>query len=29
MLNIVFWIETDVDKRAFLYLDSALLSTEM
>ncbi len=26
MLNILFWVETDVDKRAFLYLDSVLLS---
>jgi hypothetical protein len=29
MLNVVFWVETDVDKRAFLYVDSALLSGEM
>ena len=28
MLNLVFWVETDVDKRAFLYLDSVLLSGE-
>lgn len=28
MLNVLFWVETDVDKRAFLYLDSALLSGE-
>jgi hypothetical protein len=26
MLNTAFWVETDVDKRAFLYLDSVLLS---
>jgi hypothetical protein len=26
MLNIAFWVETDTDKRAFFYLDSALLS---
>lgn len=26
MLNILFWAETDVDKRAFLYVDSVLLS---
>lgn len=26
MLNIAFWIETDRDKRAFLYLDSVLVS---
>ena len=26
MLNVAFWAETDVDKRAFLYLDSVLLS---
>jgi hypothetical protein len=26
MLNVVFCVETDVDKRAFLYLDSVLLS---
>ena len=26
MLNIAFWVETDRDKRAFLYLDSVLLS---
>lgn len=26
MLNVVFWVETDIDKRAFLYLDSVLLS---
>lgn len=26
MLNVLFWVETDVDKRAFLYLDSVLLS---
>ena len=28
MLNVGFFIETDVDKRAFLYLDSVLLSGE-
>ena len=28
MLNVLFFVETDVDKRAFLYLDSALLSGE-
>lgn len=28
MLNLAFWVETDVDKRAFLYLDSVLLSGE-
>lgn len=28
MLNIVFFVETDRDKRAFLYLDSVLLSGE-
>jgi len=26
MLNTAFWVETDADKRAFLYLDSVLLS---
>ena len=26
MLNTVFWVETDVAKRAFLYLDSVMLS---
>jgi len=26
MLNIAFWVETDIDKRAFFYLDSVLLS---
>ncbi len=26
MLNVVFWVETDMPKRAFLYLDSVLLS---
>jgi hypothetical protein len=26
MLNVAFWVETDVDKRAFLYLDSVVLS---
>ena len=29
MLNIVFWVEADIDKRAFLYLDSVLLSGEL
>jgi hypothetical protein len=29
MLNLAFWVETDVDKRAFLYLDSVLLSGEL
>ena len=28
MLNTVFWVETDLDKRAFLYVDSVLLSGE-
>ncbi|MCC9075593.1 hypothetical protein FKZ61_005640 [Litorilinea aerophila] len=28
MLNLVFWVETDRAKRAFLYLDSVLLSGE-
>jgi hypothetical protein len=28
MLNVAFFVETDVDKRAFLYLDSVLLSGE-
>jgi len=28
MLNVAFWAETDKDKRAFLYLDSVLLSGE-
>ena len=28
MLNMGFWIETDVDKRSFLYLDSVLLSSQ-
>lgn len=28
MLNTLFWVETDLDKRAFLYLDSVLLSTQ-
>jgi|SRR5579859_236500 len=26
MLNVAWWVETDVDKRAFLYLDSVALS---
>ena len=29
MLNTTFWVEIDVDKRAFLYLDSVLLSGEL
>lgn len=29
MLNLAFWIETDADKRAFLYVDSVLLSGEI
>jgi len=29
MLNIAFWVETDIDKRAFFYLDSVLLSAEV
>ena len=28
MLNIAFWVEADLDKRGFLYLDSVLLSGE-
>ncbi len=28
MLNTVFWVESDIDKRAFFYLDSVLLSGE-
>ncbi len=28
MLNLLFWVETDTDKRAFLYVDSCLLSAE-
>ena len=28
MLNVAFWVETDIDKRAFLYVDSVLLSGE-
>ena len=28
MLNVVFWVETDRDKRAFLYVDSVVLSGE-
>lgn len=27
MLNVGFWVETDVDNRSFLYLDSVLLSS--
>ncbi len=26
MLNLFFWVQTDVDKRAFLYLDSVVMS---
>ena len=26
MLNVAFWIETDLDRRAFLFVDSAMLS---
>lgn len=29
MLNVAFWVETDRDKRAFLYLDSVLVSGEV
>jgi hypothetical protein len=29
MMNVSFWVETDCNKRAFLYLDSVLLSTEL
>ncbi len=29
MINPLFWVETDCDKRAFLYVDSLLLSTVM
>ncbi len=29
MLNVVFWVETDRNKRAFMYLDSILLSGEV
>ena len=28
MLNTLFFVETDCDKRAFLYVDSVLLSAE-
>ncbi len=28
LLNTIFFVETDVDKRAYLYLDSVLYSTE-
>ena len=28
MLNTAFWVETNRDKRAFLYVDSVLLSGE-
>jgi hypothetical protein len=27
MLNFAFFVETDVDKRAFLFLDSVVVST--
>ena len=26
MLNVAFFVETDVDKRAFFYIDSVILS---
>ena len=29
MLNLAFWVETDCDKRAFLYVDSVVLSASM
>ncbi len=29
MLNMAFWVETDRDKRAFQYVDSVVLSTEL
>lgn len=29
MLNVFFWVEADTDKRAFLYVDSVLLSGEL
>lgn len=29
MLNAFYWVETDVDKRSFLYLDSVVLSTSL
>ena len=29
MLNSTFWVETDINKRAFLYLDSVLLSGDL
>lgn len=29
MLNILFWVETDCDKRAFLYVDSVVLSAAL
>ena len=29
MLNSAFWVETDINKRAFLYLDSVLLSADL
>jgi hypothetical protein len=28
MLNLAFFVETDADKRAFLYIDSVCLSGE-
>ena len=28
MLNAAFWVEADMDKRAFFYIDSVLLSGE-
>ena len=29
MLNPFVWVETDTDKRAFLYVDSVVLSAEI
>ena len=29
MLNLLFWVETDCDKRAFLYVDSVVLSADI
>jgi len=29
MLNILFWVETDCNKRAFLYVDSVVLSADL
>ena len=28
MLNVAFWCEADTDRRAFLYLDSVVLSAD-